>query len=266
MNVFNKIFTLFFWAAFIFFITLIAIIIFFDVIQSLKREIIQGGIIAFFGAFFAFIFVKIAEWITIVRRGNVNHFNSLVKIERLLNRIVYRLEKNILGFEGNLGALKSMRLLTWGSYEIPFDYKLADNLKNIDFINEYFSQSLDIETMKNDLTKIKDMYEEIKNLFIIKKINPQIYEVNILYCISQMEEVNKFMKVYQENTLKLLEKTRLLQKEKENNWTFLFGAFPKTHYAKDFNEKTKKELIILKKEIDEIRKKSTEEISKIKSG
>jgi len=265
MNILSKIFSYLFWALFIFFVVSISLIFSLKIVPGLNKGIIQTGIIAFFGAFFAFIFVKIAEWITIVRKGNKNHFNSLMKIERLLNRIINRLEKNILGFEENLDALKSMRLLTWGSYEIPFDHKLADDLKNIDFVNEYFCLSLDIETMKNDLIKMKDMYEEIKDLFITKKIDPQMYKVNISYCISQMEEINKFMKAYQKNTIKLLAKTRLLLKEKRS-WTFLFGAFPKRHYKRNFNEKVEEELEILKKEIDEVRKKSKEEKNKIKSG
>lgn len=264
MNILNKIFSYLLWAFLIYFVVSISLIFSFKIVPGLNKGVIQTGIIAFFGAFFAFIFVKIGEWIAIIRKGNVNHFNSLTKIERLLNRIVYRLGKNIFGFEGNLGALKSMRLLTWGSYEIPFDYKLADNLKNIDFVNEYFCLSLDIETMKNDMIKMKDMYEEIKDLFITKKIDPQMYKVNILYCISQMEDMNKFMKAYQENTIKLLAKTRLLIKEKRN-WTFLFGAFPKRHYVKNFDEKVEKELKVLNKEIDENRRKSKEEKNKIKS-
>ena len=266
MNVFNKIFTLFFWVSFIFIILLVAIIISFDVIPESNKDIVQSGIIAFFGAFFAFIFVKIAEWTTIIRKGNINHFNSLMKIERLLNRITDRLEENILVFGKNLDALRSMKLLAWSSHEIPFDNELADDLKNIDFINDYFSFSLDIESIKNDFMTMKSMYEEVKNLFVNKKISPETYEDNVSFCINKMESIIRFMKAYQENAIQLLAKTRILQKEKEKNWTFLFGAFPKTHYIKNFNEKVKEELEILKKEIDEVRKKSEEEKNKIKSG
>jgi len=265
MNVFNKIFTLFFWVSFIFIILLVAIIISFDVIQESNKDIVQTGIIAFFGAFFAFIFVKIAEWITIVRKGNKNHFYSLMKIERLLNRISDRLEVNIQVFGEHLDALKSKKLLIWSSHEIPFDYELSDDLKNIDFINEYFSFSLDIERMKNDFVTIKNMHEENKGLFINEKISPDTYKDNVSFCINKMLLIIRFMKAYQENTIQLLAKTRILQKEKEKNWTFLFGAFPKRHYEKNLNEKVEEELKILKKEIDEIRRKSKEEKNKIKS-
>jgi len=278
MNILSKIFSYLFWALLIYFIVSISLIFSFKIVPGLNRDIVQTGIIAFFGAFFAFIFVKIAEWITIVRKGNVNHFKSLMKIERLLNRICDRLEVNIQVFGEHLDALKSKKLLVWSSHEIPFDYDLSDDLKNIDFINEYFSFSLDIERMKNDFVTLRNMHEENKGLFINEKISPDTYKDNVSFCIGEMEKIIKFMKAYQEKVIQLLAKTRLLQKEKEGNWTFwseisrikfnsfLFDGFPKRHYEKNFNKKVEEELEILKKEIDEVRKESQEEKNKIKSG
>ena len=141
MNILSKIFSYLFWALLIYFVVSISLIFSFKIVPGLNRDIVQTGIIAFFGAFFAFIFVKFGEWIRDVRKGNVNHFNSLVKIERLLNRIIDRFEENIQVFGKNLDALKSMKLLAWSSHKIPFDNDLADDLKNIDFINDYFSFS-----------------------------------------------------------------------------------------------------------------------------
>ena len=51
---------------------------------DLNRNIVQSGIGAFLGAFFAFIFVKSGDWISIKRKGNVNHFNSLIYFGILL--------------------------------------------------------------------------------------------------------------------------------------------------------------------------------------
>ena len=266
MNILSKIFSYLLWALLIFFVVSISLIFSLKIVPGLNRDIVQTGIVAFFGAFFAFIFVKFGEWIRDVKKGNINHFISLMKIERLLNRISDRLEVNILVFGENLDALKSMKLLAWSSHEIPFNNELSDDLKNIDFINEYFSFSLDIERMKNDFVTIKNMHEENKGLFINEKISPDAYKDNVSFCIGEMEKIIKFMKAYQENAIQLLAKTRILQKEKEKNWTFLFGAFPKRHYAKNFNKKVEEEAKILNKEIDEVRKKSKEEKNKIKSG
>jgi hypothetical protein len=263
MNILNKIFSFLFWGAFVLVFSLIAIIISFDVLAGLRRDIVLNGSIAFFGAFCAFIFLMVADRIREVKKGNASHFNSLVKIERLLNRIISRLEENNLVFEKNLEALKSMKLLAWSSHEIPFNNQLTDDSKNIDFINEYFDFSLDIEMMKNDFVTMKNIYEEIKSLYKYKYISNDVYKYNISFFASKMEVIIKFLKAYQKNTIQLLTKTRLLLKEKKKNWTFLFGAFPKRHYVKNFDKKVDEELKILNKEIEEVRKKSEEEKKKI---
>lgn len=265
MNFLNKVLKLLFWGVFIFIIALIVFLIFFNVVPNLDKDVIRSGIAAFFGAFFAFIFVKISEWFLIIRKSNENHFNSLVKIERLINRAISRLEKNILIFQDYVEALKSMKMITWSSHPVPFCNELANDLKNIDFINEYFSFSLDIETLNNDFVTIKSMYDEVKGLFINKTINPETYKNNVSFCMNKIEGIVKFMKSYQENAIKLLAKTRLLLKERKNR-TFLFGAFPKKHYIKKFDKNVEEELKILKEEIEEVRKRSREEINKIKGN
>ncbi len=263
MNFLNNVLKFLFWGVFIFVIVLIVFLIFFNVVPNLNEDVIRSGIVAFFGAFFAFIFVKISEWFSIIRKNNENHFNGLVKIERLINRVISRLEKNILIFQDYVEALNSMNMITWSSHPVPFCNELADDLKNIDFINEYFSFSLDIETLNNDFVTIGTMYDEVKGLFINKTIKPETYKNNVSFCVNKIEGIVEFMKTYQENAIKLLAKTRLLSKERKNI-TFLFGAFPKKHYIKKFDEEVEEELKVLKEEIEEVRKKSQEEINRIK--
>lgn len=263
MNFLNKVIKLLFLGVFIFIIVLIAFLISFNVVPNLNEDVMRSGIVAFFGAFFAFIFVKIAEWFSIIRKSNENHFNSLVKIERLLNRIISRFEKNILIFQDYVEPLRSMKMITWSSHPVPFCNELADDLKNIDFINEYFSFSLDMETLNNDFTTIRTMYDEVKGLFMNGTIKSETYKSNVSFCVNTIEGIAKLMKSYQENAIKLLAKTRLLLKERKNR-TFLFGAFPKKHYIKKFDKNVEEKLKVLKEEIEEVRKKSKEEINRIK--
>ncbi|MBA7496253.1 hypothetical protein ES702_06852 [subsurface metagenome] len=125
--------------------------------------------------------------------------------------------------------------------------------------------SIEMETLNNDFVTMKSMYEEIKGYYLSKIISPEIYKDNISFCIDRMELIIKYMNGFREKAILLLAKVRLLQKE-EKNWTFLFGAFPKKHYKRTFNKKVEGEIKILKKEIDEVRKKSEEEKEKIRSS
>jgi hypothetical protein len=251
---------------FVFFIfALIAFYIFSNKALILTPETLSDGIIAFFGAFFAFIFIKFSNWLSVIRKDNANHFNALVKIERLLNRIVSRLERSILLCRDDVIALRSRKMLVWNLPPVPCSYELADDLKNIDYVNDYFTFTIDIETLNNDLETITSMYDEIKSLFINKAVTPETYKDNVAFAIMRVSEIIKFMENYQSEATKLLAKARILLKERTRR-IFLIGALPKKHYDKDFDKYLKEELTTLEKEIATTRRKSQEEIEKIKKS
>jgi len=265
MNILNKLLHYFFWGVFFLVITVVAFKFSFNIVPDINKNIFQNGIGAFFGAFFAFVFLRLSDWVSLKRKENISHFNSLVMIERHLNRVISCLEKNILNFQGNIEALESMKLLTWSSHTIPYNFELADELKNIDFVNDYFTFTLDLETMNNDFNTMKSMYDEVKGLFIDRKISPDVYQDNVAFCVNRMREISKFIHSYQEKAIQLTAKARILQKENKN-WSFLFGAFPKRHYGKNFEKELEKEKDILNEEIETVSKKSQEEIDKIKEN
>jgi len=256
------------WTLYVLVFFLFALVVFYIVSNKafiLTPQTLSDGIIAFFGAFFAFIFVKFSDWLSVIRKSNANHFNALVKIERLLNRIVSRLESSILLCRDDINALRSMKMLVWNLPPVPCSYELADDLKNIDFVNDYFIFTLDIETLNNDLNTITSMYEEIKSLFINKTVSPEAYKDNVAFSIMRVSEIIKFMENYQSEATKLLATARILLKERKQR-IFLIGALPKMHYGKSFDKYLREELTILEKEIAITRRKSQEEIERIRKS
>jgi hypothetical protein len=162
-------------------------------------------------------------------------------------------------------ALESMKMLVWNLPSVPYSYELADDLKNIDFINDYFTFTVDIDTLNNDIKTIVSMYEEIKGLFLDKSIDPETYKRNVAFSISRISEIIKFMESYQSEAKYLLAKARILLIERKQR-IFLIGPLPKKNYGKDFNTDLKKEYSILAKEIEETKAKSQEEIDRIKKS
>lgn len=225
-------------------------------------QTLSDGIIAFFGAFFAFSFIKFSDWLSIIRKSNIDHFNALVIIERFLNRIISRLDRNIALSKDDINALKSMKILVWNLPSVPYNYELSDDLKNIDFINDYLSFTIDIDTLNNDIMTIISMYEEIKRLFIDKTVGPEIYKDNVAFSISRVSEIIKFMENYQLGAINLLAKARILLKERKHQ-IFLVGTLPKKKYGKDFIYYLKKEVAILEKEIETTKRNSQQEIDRI---
>jgi hypothetical protein len=261
----KKLINLAFCALLFILFALIAFYVFSNKAFILTPQTLSNGTIAFFGAFFAFTFVKFSDWLSRIRKSNADHFEALVKIERLLNRIVSRLNRNILLCQDDINALRSMKMLVWNLPPIPLSYELADNLKNIDFVNEYFTFMVDIETLNNDLTTITSMYDEIKSLFLNKTISPETYKDNVAFSIKRVSEIIKFMESCKSNATKLLAVARILLKERKQR-ILLIGAFPKKHYIRDFEKSLKAELTMLEKEIEITRCKSQEEIDRIKKS
>jgi len=262
MNSIRKIINWTLWALIIIPVVLIAGYVISEKALLVTPQTVADGIVAFFGAFFAFLFIKLSERLSLIKKGNTNHFNALVDIDRLLNRTFSRLDTNILLLQDDINALRSKKLLVWNILPIPFKYDLADNLKNIDFINDYFALTLDIETLNNDLSTIKVTYDEIKQLYLNKQVSPEIYESNIPSTIKRVAKVIKFMESYKSNAIRLCAMARALLKERDQNIIFV-GALPKKHYGKYFQEHTKNELTILEKEVEETKFRSQEEIDKI---
>jgi hypothetical protein len=237
-------------------------IIFSNITLVLKPETLASGIIAFFGAFFAFAFVKFSDWISLIRKRNAGHFKALVLIERLLNQIVSRLDRNISLCKEDIAALRSMKMLIWNLPSVPYKYELANDLKNIDFINDYLTFTADIETLNHDINTIITMYQEIKSLFINKSIDPDTFKSNVTFSISRVSAILKFMEDYKSTAIELLAKNRILLKERKQK-IFLIGPLPKMNYGKDLNTDLKKELSILAEEIEATKAKSQQEIDRI---
>jgi hypothetical protein len=124
---------------------------------------------------------------------------------------------------------------------------------------------VDIETLNNDLTTIKSMYDEIKSLFLNKTISPETYKDNVAFFIKRVSEIIKFMESFKSNATKLLAVARILLKERKQR-ILLIGDLPKKHYIRDFEKCLKEELTILEKELAITRRKSQEEIDRIKKS
>ena len=229
----------------------------------MNRETLIIGLTAFFGAFFAFGFDRVSLKITAIRKRYSEHFSALVKIERLLNRIIAQLDQDILLAKEDLDALRSMKIIVWNLPPIPFSHDLADDLMNIDFINDYFALTLDLETVNRDLAVIMSMYNESKSLFLGKVMSPEQHKGNVGFTIERLSELIKFMDNFWVSTMKMLATARILLKEQQRK-VLLLGARPSKNYAKNMSQQLSQELPILKGEIEQMKKKSQEEIDKIR--
>src|SRR4030067_3771418 len=70
------------WVSVFFGIIVVARNVIFNKALIFAPKTLSDGIISFFGAFFAFLFIRFSAWLSENNRNYGNHFNALVKIER----------------------------------------------------------------------------------------------------------------------------------------------------------------------------------------
>ncbi len=268
MFIIKKIVSALVWIIPLSFIISVSLIFIFGVIPGLEREIIKDAIVAFFAAFFgaslSFSLVEFGRYADRIRKHKAKHINSLVKIERILNRAIDTIDKNIYFYQNNYREMKIGKTIVWTSDRIPYDESLLDDLINIDFVNDYFTFLVDIKRVNQDFETLEKMYEEVKNYYFVhQRIDRKTYEHNISICVETIEHILNFLKKLYEDTVQLCAKSRLLLDEKERK-TFLFGIHVSNKYEESFDELVKKEAIKLNEEIEECKKKSQEEIDLLK--
>jgi len=246
----------------------VSLIFIFKVIPGLEHEIIKNALIAFFAAFFGasftFSLVESGKYVERIRKHRGKHINSLVKIERILNRTIETIDKNVQFYQNYYKALKTGKIIVWTSDRIPYDDSLLDDLLNIDFVNDYFIFLIDIKRANQDFETSENVYKEIKQYYFVHKIfDEKTYENNISECLKTIEHIFNFLEKLYENTIQLYAKSRVLLKERDRE-TFLFGIQVSKEYEENFDELVKKESIKLNEEIEECKKKSQKEIDKSK--
>jgi len=246
----------------------VLLIFVFRVIPSLEHEIIKNALIAFFaaffGAFFAFSLGQFGKYTDRIRKHKAQHINSLVKIERILNRAIDTIDKNIQFYQNYYRELGIGKIIIWTSDRIPYDESLLDDLININFVNDYFTFLVDIKRVNQDFETLENMYEEVKKYyFVYQRIDSGVYEHNLSVCLESIEHILNFMKKLYEDTVQLCAKSRVLLDERERK-TFLFGIHVSKKYEKNFEELVKNEAVKLNKEIEDCKKESQEEIDKLK--
>ena len=88
---------------------------------NLLYELLIPGFGAFAGAFFAFIFLKLADFLTRVHERKVRHFNSLVLLETQLNVLLGIIHDSTIAVSFFIKIIKSGKIYFGKLRQIPID-------------------------------------------------------------------------------------------------------------------------------------------------
>ena len=228
--------------------------------MDINNQLLIQGFSAFAGAFFAFIFLRLAEFLSKVYQRQVKHYNSLVNLETQINEIGGIINDDLYIIPEFIRVIKSGHVYFNNLRSIPIDKSHYENLYDLDLINILFSFNYQVRKINDDLDTASRGYEKIESAYTQKNITPADYVLNCNNLASQLTVMHLFLtKLLEENT-KLMARVRLEIKKDISLGTRLQFLFTKSKGAKITKQELKKEEKKLELEIEETKRKSKKEI------
>ncbi|HEY4515638.1 MAG TPA: hypothetical protein VJH67_00395 [Candidatus Paceibacterota bacterium] len=218
---------------------------------------------AFWGAFLAFIFGLIAYRITKRWDRFLQHKNSLVKLDNLLNRHL----DEIAAIKFQAGDIKKLLRdgkLTHARFQ-PF--KLPENLEmdfgSLEIANRYLAYSSSISRTNGDMASVNHALNRFEDVLINGQV---LKKENLDFMADMLEKLEKFLDSLTNRAKETLVMARLhINKLKSKN-SFFFGVLNSNWELSFTPEEIRVEAEKLEGEIEMISKKSKEEIDSALSG
>lgn len=226
-------------------------------------ELFLNSFGAFAGAFFAFLFLRLGEFLTKLYERQVKHYNSLVNLETQLNEIGGVVHDNLYVIPKFIQAIKSGHVYFNNLHTLNVDKRHYEDLYNISLINELFSYNYHLRKANDDIGTLTSGYQEIKNAFIQKNISLEDYKVNTEILSENLAYLEKFLVHLKDETVTLIALVRIHMKHDQPLGAKLMGQFLKSlKYVPEEND-IKIEVKKIQNEIKDSEKKSRDQLEKI---
>ena len=231
-------------------------------------EIIKLLISGFAGAFFAYLFIRLAERTKTKKEKKKSYIRALGKIQLLGNENYNSLFDILYNIDQILGVIELARQKSQNPFSanrldrISIEKDILLDLRNDDFINEYFSYIILVERHNNDVTNINHFHESMKTARLTGQITPENYNENMQRLEEKLKLYRKFCVDSMERTELIVARSRVLLKNELSLFRKIFKKGYKG-YSKSFLKKYNAELSLLRKEMQEKKKSSKENSDKI---
>ncbi len=225
---------------------------------------------AFSGAFFAFVFIRISEILKAKRDRKNKNIKSLLSIQYLCNENYNTLNDTIYSLNDSIRIFEEAKKRNQDPYTPLLFKKLSINkeiileLTNNDFVNDYFSYSIMVAKHNDDIESINTFKNTFQIARLSSNISPENYIENMNRLKEQFKDFIKYCYDSMDRTQEILVKCRVLL-NKENPWYSKLLFWKDTGYPKNFKSDYEKELLIAKKEVEQVKKNSEHRNLKIEN-
>jgi len=220
----------------------------------------------FFGASFAFIFIRVGDAIKRYYDRRFKNHDSLVHLEHYLNDVAARIDENIYLADGfikvvSTSVVESGTISASGNRltSIPFDRELLLGLTNLDLINDLFSFQIGIRKLNDTTESLARKYDRAASS--LAGPNPDViaYRLNAERALEGMRFLRVALRQSYDEALVLLAKVRLLAHDLPF-LAWLMQLSTRTRYTRDFERRVQVERERLKEELEQSRLESRKRI------
>lgn len=194
--------------------------LFWDVWKASDIEAFRALLGAFAGAFFAYIFVRLGDGMKRIYDRKEKHHNALVRLQHYFNDCLNLTGDNLFIADDFLRVFEEAKLQAGDRpiymnkfHQYPIDRELVIELTNLDFANEVYALNVGLRKLNNSLATLDRAYSQIRDAFIAKNIDIQIYLVNVRKSRSRYPEVCEFLRQTKQDLIQLLATANLLSND-----------------------------------------------------
>lgn len=234
-------------------------------------KFISNASSAFLGAFFAFLFVRIADFFKAYADRVAKGYDTLVKLQYMFNSLMSAVDDNIYVieyFEGiyskNIESVSPSVPFVWANRlgQAPLFGELLPDLLNADLANELFSLNTEIRKLNDSCESTNLGYKEAKDAFIAKNIETSAYIDNLTMLHERLLEIKPFHNRAIDDSIHALAAIRVLLRKKPLI-TYVLRKIAMSRYSEHFEKNRASEKLVLEDEILKSKEEGKRKISEV---
>ena len=233
------------------------------------KEMLPQVVSGFAGAFFAFLFMRLADaGKSIVDRQN-RHFHALGSLEILFSDLASAIQSNLHELEHFRKTFtimqQSKRMVTTPNRPMPLEFRddSFDGLGNGDFLNDIMSYRAQTRNISGDIVAMWGMHEKFRDAAFTNPDRLQDYINNFALCDESAQLLKNAHDQLLKQTMRMLAIIRILYRRDRTLLHRLTSFAVKSKYPKGMKFLVEAENQKLKGEIEKSLRESKQRISEL---
>lgn len=253
------------------FLGVFAVDVFYKLFIESDKRFTESASAAFFGAFLAFLFVRVGDFFKSYSDRTAKNHSTLIKLEHALNGLLNTLDDDAFVIETFETIYKNYtqqtnqdHVFVWANRLHPVANldALILELLNIDLINELFTLNIHLRKLNESMDTLNGAYAESKEAMIGGNISQENYLKNVDRIHKDLCDIKCFVLSSIEEATQALAAVRVLARRRPL-MGYLLRRLAGHKYGKTFSSKKAAEIAVLRAEIENTKRESQDRINKV---